>query len=365
MPIGRRRMVAGLSLTPVAAIGDESPDSARLSQSLNATVGLIGGWAGSTDARIAADIAVLTEDGDRLRVLPMLGRGPIQNIADLALLKGVDTAILHEDSLARTMRNGAIPRESSVQYITKLFQEEIHILARPEIVRLEDLRGKIVSAGPAGGGVELTATELLQRAGVHASLAHAEDFAALDGLHGGSIAAMVVVGGKPVPLLQMIGPGSGLHFLTVPLTPSIVDAYLPSSLDPSQYPALMQAGPPVETVAVGAVLATLSASPDTQRAKRVNRFVNTLFTRIDRTRQPGFHPKWQEVNLTAQFPGWTRYPEADAFFHKDHRAQAPSKKAFDTYLNKTGQVHAPMDKQKREALFQQFLRWREQQRGTP
>lgn len=364
MPIGRRHIVAGLSLAPIGAIGEEPAGLPRMAQSLNATVGLIAGWSGSTSARIAADMAVVTDDGDKLRVLPILGRGSIQNIADLVFLKGIDTAIVHEDSLSKTMRSGSIPRETSVQYIAKLFQEEIHILARPEIARLEDLRGKIVSVGPAGGGTELTATELLQRAGVQASLAHAEDFAALDGLRTGAIAALVVVGGKPVPLLQMIGPGSGLHFLTVPLTPGIVDAYLPTSLDPGHYPALMQAGPPVETVAVGAVLATMSASPDTQRAKRVNRFVNTLFTRIDRTRQPGFHPKWQEVNLAAQLPGWTRYPEADAFFHKDHRVQASTKKAFDAYLDKTGHAGAPLDKQQREALFQQFLRWQEQH-GNP
>ncbi len=72
----------------------------------------------------------MLDDGDKLRVLPMLGRGSVQNIADLIYLKGIDVAIVHTDALTQTMQRGTIPRENSVQYIAKLFQEEIHILAR-------------------------------------------------------------------------------------------------------------------------------------------------------------------------------------------------------------------------------------------
>ena len=121
--------------------------SGRIAQAPNATIGLIAGEAGSTDARIAADIATVLDDGDKLRILPMQGNGSIQNIADLIYLKGVDVAIVHGDALTQTMQANAIPKEGSVQYIAKLFEEEIHILAGKNVTSLDDLNGQPVSAG--------------------------------------------------------------------------------------------------------------------------------------------------------------------------------------------------------------------------
>src|ERR1700688_1783618 len=119
------------------AMADQAPtafDPVRISVAQNATIGLIADGAGSTDTRIAADIARALDDSDKLRILPMLGRGSVQNIADLIYLKGVDIAIVDTDVLTQTMQSGTIPRQSTVQYIAKLFPEEIHILARKEIV---------------------------------------------------------------------------------------------------------------------------------------------------------------------------------------------------------------------------------------
>ncbi len=134
---GRRCLSAALLLLlcPPRRSGADAPrrDPVKIAQAPNATVGLIGGDAGSTDARIAADIATVLDDADRLRVLPMLGIGSVQNIADLIYLKGVDVAIVHADALAQTMQRNAIPKQGSVQYIAKLYQEEIHILAAKNI----------------------------------------------------------------------------------------------------------------------------------------------------------------------------------------------------------------------------------------
>ena len=276
-------------------------DAVRIAQASNSTLGLIAGGPGSTDARVAAEIARVVDDDDKLRVLPMQGRGSEQNIADLIYLKGVDLAIVHADVLSQTMQRGSIPREASVQYICKLFQEEVHILARKDIVGLGDLAGKLVSVG--------------------------------------------------------------LHFLPVPLTTQVIDTYLPTSLDRQHYPNLVPAGPPVDTVAVGSILITLSTAADTQRAKRVNRFVDTLFERFDQFRKPGFHPKWREVNLAAQVPGWARYPEVLALLRNNQQGDTGLRTSFDSYLNQSGQSTAGMNNERREALFRDFLRWRDQHSG--
>jgi TRAP transporter TAXI family solute receptor len=336
-------------------------DAVRISTGQNATVGLIAGGSGSTDAVIAADIAQALDDTDKLRVLPILGRGSVQNIADLIYLKGVDIAIVHSDVLTQTMQSGTIPRQNTVQYIARLFPEEIHILARKEIVTLADLNGKPVATGPVGSGTEISAGALLDICHITPNIIHENQSAALDHLRHGDIAAMFVIGGKPVPILQGIEPGTALHFLPIPLNAELVDSYVPTGLDRQTYPNLIPAGPPVDTVAVSSVLVTLSTPADTQRAKRVNRFVDALFERFDQFRRPGFHPKWREVNLSAQVQGWARYPEA---FNLLRAPSDPSlRTSFDSYLNRSGQTASGMDTDRREALFRDFLRWRDQHSG--
>jgi TRAP-type uncharacterized transport system substrate-binding protein len=287
----------------------------------------------------------------------------VRNIADLIYLKGVDVAIVHTDSLTQTMRNGTIPRQGSVQYIAKLFQEEIHILARKDIASLNDLNGKVIDIGPLGSGTELTAASLLDTSHIVTNVTHDNQSAALERLRHGEIAAMFVIGGRPVPMLQAIEPGTGLHFVPIPLTAPLVDLYVPTSLEHQYYPNLVPTGPPVDTVAIGSVLITLETPADTARAKRVNRFVDTLFERFDQFRQPGFHPKWQEVNLSAQLPGWTRYPEATALLKKDQPGDPNLRPSFDAYMNQSGQKRTGMNNERREALFRQFLRWRDQHSG--
>jgi TRAP transporter TAXI family solute receptor len=353
----------GMAAGPAPA-AQPSADPVRIAQAQNATVGLIAGDAGSTDTRIAADIAAVADDGDKLRILPILGHGSVRNIADLIYLKGVDVAIVHADALTQTMQRDAIPREGEIQYVAKLFQEEVHVIAQQNVSSLKDLSGKPVEAGGSGSGTELTATTLFDALHIAPNLMHDDPARALERLRKGEVAAAIVIGGRPVPSLQAIEPGTGLHFLPVPLNAQIVDTYLPTSLDHQHYPNLVPPGPPIDTVAVGAVLVTLATPADSARAKRVDRFIDTLFDRFDQFREPGFHPKWQEVNLSAQIPGWTRYPEAVTLLRKQDQAnEANLRNAFDAYLNQSGQKASGMTSERREAVFRDFLHWRERHSG--
>ena len=228
------------------------------------TIGLIADGAGMTNTRIAADIARALDDSDKLRVLPMLGRGSVQNIADLIYLKGVDVAIVDADVLTQTMQSGTILREGTVQYIAELFPEEVHILARKEITSLNDLTGKPVAIGAVGSQLKLPPPTCLICVILLRTL-----FMRTQRLRWIICATakswlMFVVGGMPVPMLQGIEAGSQPDFLSIPLTAS-VDSYLPTSLDHQSYPDLVPPGPPVDTVAVGSVLITLSTPSDSAR----------------------------------------------------------------------------------------------------
>jgi uncharacterized protein len=110
------------------------------------TVGIVGGLFTGTYMRLAAEMASALDDGDKLRVLPIVSYGAGSNLDDLLYLRGVDLAITQSDVFEyfRTVRK--TPHlERRIQYIIRLPISELHILARDDVHSLEDLRGKKVS----------------------------------------------------------------------------------------------------------------------------------------------------------------------------------------------------------------------------
>ena len=68
--------------------------SASTKQALNAnTVTLITGTIGGTYVQFGADLASVLDDGNKLRVLPIVGRGSVQSVADILFLQGVDLGV--------------------------------------------------------------------------------------------------------------------------------------------------------------------------------------------------------------------------------------------------------------------------------
>jgi TRAP-type uncharacterized transport system substrate-binding protein len=164
-----------------------------------------------------------------------------------------------------------------------------------------------VNVDVRGSGTAMTASLLFEGLGVGVQIANDPQDVALTKLRAGEIAAMVFVAGKPARLFASIPPDSGLHFLSIPATPALLETYLPSTLAASDYPSLIPAGGSVETIAVGAVMAVYAWQPGTERHRKVARFIEALNARFDQFLRPPRHPKWREVNLAAQVPGWTRF----------------------------------------------------------
>jgi len=261
-----------------------------------------------TYIRIANDLSAVLDRGDELRVLPIIGRGSVQNLSDIMFLRGIDIGIVQSDVLAFAQRERLFPSVTSlVQYIAKLYDEELHLLARPGINRVEDLAGQRVNVDLRGSGTAMTASLVFHGLGVDVQTTNDPQDTALERLKRGEIAAMTFVAGQPARIFASVPPGSGLHFLEVPLTPALVDTYLPSRLTAERYPNLVEAGGGVDTVAVGAVMAVYAWQPGTERHRKVARFIEAFFSRFDEFQRPPRHAKWREVNLAAQVPGWTRF----------------------------------------------------------
>jgi uncharacterized protein len=273
-------------------------------------VGLISGGVTGTYVRIAADLANALDDGYELRVLPIIGKGSVRNIEDLLLLRGVDVAIVQSDVLDFYKRAELVPNiEAKIRYISKLYNEEVHLLAKSEYATVDDLTGRRVNFGTDGSGTFMTASIVFDDLGIEVDVQSDPEPIALERLRAGEIDAMVFVGGKPVGFIGEVDRSEQLHLLAIP-PERIKAAYLPSELTADAYPNLVDPGDPVQTVAVTAVLAAYNWPADHPRRQKVMRFIESFSENFSELLEPPFHPKWQEIDLSAQVPGWQRMTAA-------------------------------------------------------
>jgi TRAP-type uncharacterized transport system substrate-binding protein len=323
------------------------------------TVGIVGGLFTGTYMRLAAEMASALDDGDKLRVLPIVSYGAGSNLDDLLYLKGVDLAITQSDVFEyfRTVRK--TPHlERRIQYIIRLPISELHILARDDVHSLEDLRGKKVNFGPAGTGASLTGTIVFQRLGINVQQVMIDQSSALEKLKSGQIDAIARVIPKPVDFFSKIPPNSGLHLVNIPFTKMFEDYYTLGEFTKKDYPNLLDGKDSIDTIAVPAVLAVYNWPKDSDHYNRVQRFTQYLFDRWDTFQHPPYHPKWRDVNLAATVPGWTRFSAAqDMLQQVEAQQQAQQKTEFQTFLSK--QPAVPASAAERDALFQEFLRWQQ------
>jgi TRAP-type uncharacterized transport system substrate-binding protein len=120
------------------------------------TVGLAGGFIEGAPLRLAAEIARVVNEEDKLHVIPIVTRGATENVNSLLYLRGVDAAIINTDALDEY--KAQVPFiEQRIVYILNLFPAELHIFVRPEI-RSADLQpvgpecGKDVHSAPGSIG---------------------------------------------------------------------------------------------------------------------------------------------------------------------------------------------------------------------
>lgn len=276
------------------------------------TVGLAGGLLEGTFIRYAADLAKVLDDGDNLRVIPMVTFGAVGNVKDLLDLKGVDVAITQSDVLDHFRRDLKLSNiENRIQYISPLYLAEVHVYARAEIKSLTDLQGRKVAFNTPGSAANLTGQVVFQRLGIRVDPVLINNAIALEKMRTGEIAAVVHVVGKPNDLFAKLKPEPGFHFLPVEYDTHFADYYAPTTLTNADYPALIPAGTQTPTLAVATVLAVYNWPKGSERYRRVARFIEAYFAKFPQLQQPPFQPKWREINLAGSVPGWSRYHVAE------------------------------------------------------
>jgi uncharacterized protein len=319
--------------------------------------------------RMVEDLANLVDDGTTRRVLPVVGKGALQILVDLKYLRGIDMAILPTDVLEYARAQRLPPGiEASLAYITKLHNEEFHLLARPEIKDIRDLKERKVNVDVRGSGTSITAARLFEMLKIPVAVTNDPSEVALDKLRRGEIAALAFVAGKPAPFFVSLKGEQGIHFLAVPVNAEIAASYIPTRLSGADYPELISEDKPVETIAVGNVLAVTELRQLPERFRNVANFVDIFFTEFQSLLTPGHHPKWNEVNLAAEVQGWHRYAPADQWLQRNMQiVKAPSPEVLQTmfsrFLDERRQAigQGAMSQQDKDALFQQFQSWQREQ----
>lgn len=346
------------------AIFSYSTGNKAMRDKLNAnTITVMTGTIGGTYVQFGADLASVLDEGDQLRVLPIVGRGSVQSIADILFLKGVDLGIMRADTLDYLERKAVTGNiRGQFAYITKLYNEEMHVVARTSVKSLADFNGKRVGVDLPNGGTFVTAITIFERLGIKPTYAFIEQRVAYEKLKRGELDAVVAVQGSPSKAVGMV-KGDNLHLVPIPYSEPLQGDYLPSELRAEDYPSLIPPGGRIDTVAVPAILAAYNWSPKNERYAKVEHFVKIFFDRLKSLQQPPFHPKWKEVVLSAPLKGWTRFPAAQEWLDRNATVASDSRQRFEQFMgaqarDTSGQDSKPEDD---TALYQQFLKWKESQ----
>lgn len=303
--------------------------------------GLVGIVSEGTDETVDMALALSAPAvHEPLRLLPIAGSGASQNAEDVMLTRGIDFGIVQTDVLNEIKRNPPFPDvEKYLQYITKLYDRQVQILAGPDIQSIDDLNGKKVNFGLRDSGTYTTATTIFKALGIEPEMTNLPPPLALDKLRRGDISALVYVATKPSRLFQDIRPEENLHFL--PIAGNLPTNYTAVTLTSDDYPELVAKDTPVRTVEVGTILVAYNWPANSERYQRVNHFVQAFFAHINDIQAS--HPKWQQFDVTASVSGWTRFAPAVQWLKKAGLTSAESQTTV-----------AHLDMKQRDSLFKDF-----------
>jgi uncharacterized protein len=343
-----------------------NPDARRaaLTDQLNQnTVTVMSGNPNGTYLYLAYDMSAVLDDGNDLRVLPIVGKGGYQNVIDTLHLRGVDLCITQANIMSYLKKTGEFGSsiDQRLAYIARLYNEEMHILAGPGINRVQDLSGKKVNFSDTGSGTQFSTRLIFELLGIKAQEVNVGQADGYQMVKTGEIAATILIAGKPTGSFGKFKMEPGMTLLPVPYTEALEQDYLPAKLTNDDYPNLIPKGSSVDTVAIPSVLAVYNWPRDTDRYRRVSLFIDAFFTKFPEFQKAPRHIKWKETNLSATLRGWKRFPAAEEWL-----AKAPQKPtstptasvAIDPALVRAQAAKAaPNDPAEQERLYKQFMEW--------
>lgn len=291
-------------------------------------IGMLTGSKTGTYFRFGNEIAGVAKKAG-LDILVKHSKGSLDNILRLDSRENAAFAIVQSDVLGFLARSDDPEMNRTAKKLRLIFpfyNEEVHLFARKEIMRFEDLRGKRIVLGVGGSGNFITSANLLNLMGMKAAsrgqssergyegYTHLKPSQAAEAVLMGEADAMFYVAGKPVKLfknLEKLKEESeyaslieAVHF--VPLDdPKMLKEYAVSEISSADYAWLDNTVP---TIAVKAALISFDFSEKNtpyyrKRCEELAQLGKIIRENIEELRRTG-HPKWREVNLDEKTGMW-------------------------------------------------------------
>jgi len=264
-------------------------------------LGLITAGESGTYYQFGQDLRRLAKRGGiELRVYP--SRGSVENIYAVSQGGDVKLGIVQADVLELIAPSSDPAVAGNLRMVFPLFNEDVHVIGRPDIRDFDELAGKRIAIGHEGSGTNVTALLLFQLAGIVPAEALPVDLGeGLAQLKAGQIDAVVYVAGYPVRVLddQLT---SADRLALIPITnKSVFEVYGETQIPPNIYNWQTM---PVTTATVKAVLvAFASRGPE---CETIGRLARQIVTGMDWLTRRG-HPRWRLVELDAPLKGWQQY----------------------------------------------------------
>jgi len=277
------------------------------------TVTIISGNPNGTYLYLAYDMSAVLDDGDELRVLPVIGKGGYQNVKDVLYLKGVDLCITQANIMSYLKKTGEFGTDidDRLAYISRLYNEELHILAGSGIKSLQDLNGKKVNFSDAGSGTQFSTRRIFELLGLKVEELNMGQADSYQKVKTGEIAASALIAGKPAGSFAKFTLEPGMTLLPVPYAEALEQDYLPTKLTHDDYPNIIAKESPIDTLAIPSVLAAYNWPRNTDRYRRVAHFIEALFSKFTELQKAPRHVKWKEARLMSNLRGWKRFPAAE------------------------------------------------------
>jgi TRAP-type uncharacterized transport system substrate-binding protein len=324
------------------------------------TVTVITAPAGGATSVFGSDMARVLDDSN-VRVLTVLGKGPVHNVVDILYLKAIDMGVVVADVPEFYRLQYKIPDVTSqLRYIAKLYNNEIHVVAPTSVKSIFDLEGKRIVASTDVG--YYAAKVIFDRLKMNATFDFwTDDGRAIQKIVDGEADAYIGSTGKVFGLLRAVkNEDRRLHLVPVPYDRRLQELYLPTTLSSDDYPNLLAPGEAIDTIAISDLLVTFNWPENSERYRRVANFVNAFFSKIDEFARPPRHPKWKEASITAVIPGWIRLKAAQEWIDNWHAQQATAGKgaslaSFKEFMAQQG--HANLSQEELAKLYAQFQEW--------
>ena len=275
-------------------------------------VGIIGGAQTSTRTRMILDMRNVLNVKDKLRIVPIVGQTATQNVIDLFFLRGVDVAVVQADVLSSLKAGTSIPRlRKQIRYIAPLHDETLHMVVGSGISNIRQLAGRIVNFSSESTGTVFTASNILSQLGIKVRAIRTSDGEGLRLVKSGEISATVRLDGRMSSAFGDLALTDKLRLLEVPMPQGASRVYRTTRLTSAGYPGLIPRGQSVDSVTVSMVMVSRNWPRRSLQFKKIAKFARSLNQNLARFRERQRDPKWEQVRLDRNVPGWSRFDQGD------------------------------------------------------